>query len=981
MATAMGTTQFINAKLATDKPIFTRAKINHVPPHPVTHLIASNRRIILVLANKTIQIVDQTRSEDNLEVIDISKMIPKSKVHTAFIDPYGHHCVLGVKPSDLEGLPDLLYIPPRLNSQACKPRISSKIRGHMVTAVGWNMYNSSQVTTGPLLMGTTRGLIFEAELTTESGVFSSSIEKTWRQVYDIGYKGQVTSITALEYHCVPKSKKYFVLATTVDRLYQFQGVMTSDGEHDKPQLMSIFSDYLHKSDSFLEIKNTLKYSTISFYYQPEKIGRLAAKLPLYPWSFGWMTSDGVFHGKIDPFEEDKMLTDVKSVAFNNDKLTTPIDFILTQFHVVVAYKKFVKGICLLNEQVVFEDSLENPILGIARDAVTGTIYIFTEYTIHKYNLDQEDKHIWKVFLEMGKFDEALNYAGNDEWKTDQVLTKQGEQYMDQGLYMKAAMVFAKTKSGKIETVALKFLLTKEHEALLLYLKSRLELVKPAEKAQLTMIIVWLVELHLNKMGIANAPRQSADLTNEDIEAVADALDDQTSEELLSLMQTPKVAECVNSNRHMFYGLLASHGDKTNLIKFANVLNDHDRVIQYHLQDKEFEPILNVLETQLKRSRPELFYKYGPRLMQAIPRRFVDSVIKQGQRLEPKKILNSLLMNTMPIQEEEAIRYLEFAVDKLESMHSGVHNYLLSLYIKHKPERVWPFLEKFSGPDRIRYDVKYALRLCTDNQELPKESVYLYCVLNQLEEAVSLALKSLTLDDAKNCLKYAKSDEIKRKIWLQIAEYVVKNDNDIQSAMACLAECEDLVKIEDILPFFPDFVTIDHFKTPLCESLQKYTKHIAELKEEMNEAYKSAERIRSEMDSHKGKYTFVRATDKCDISGQFLLSKPFHVFPCCGHKFHTDRLIEVTKPHLSAAKRRKIDEILAELAAISKKKGNSDTDSIDSKSLKMSRKDMLRSELDEIIAAECINCGSIMIELIDKPFITDEEWDDVNAQWI
>lgn len=853
----------------------------------------------------------------------------------------------------------------------------------MVTAVGWNMYNSSQVTTGPVLMGTTRGLIFEAELTTESGVFSSSIEKTWRQVYDIGYKGQagqVTSISALEYHCVPKSKKYFVLATTVNRLYQFQGVMTDSGEHDKPQLMSIFSDYLHKSDTYLEIPNTLKYSTICFYYQPEKIGRMAAKLPLYPWSFGWMTSDGVFHGKIDPFEEDKMLNDTQLVAFHsvaNDE-DKPIDFILTQFHIVVAYRKFVKGICLLNEQVVFEDSLENPILGITRDAVTGTIYIFTDYTIHKYNLDQEDKHIWKVFLEMGKFDEALNYAGNDDWKTDQVLTKQGEHLLELKQYMKAAMIFAKTKSGKVETVALKFLLTKEHEALLLYLKSRLELVKAAEKAQLTMIIVWLVELHLNKMGTAsNAPRQSADLTNEDIEAVADALDDQTSEELLALMKSPKVAECVNSNRQMFYSLLASHGDKTNLIKFANVLNDHDRVIQYHLQDKEFEPILKVLESQLGRGRPELFYKYGPRLMQAIPKRFVDSVMKQGQRLEPKKILNSLLMNAMPNQEKEAIRYLEFAVYNLESMHSGVHNYLLSLYIKHQPECVWPFLQKFQN-DQIRYDVKYALRLCTETKVLHKESVYLYCVLDQLEEAVSLALNRLTLDDAKKCLNYAKNDEIKRKIWLQIAEYVVKNDNDIQSAMACLAECEDLVKIEDILPFFPDFVTIDHFKTPLCESLQKYTKHIAELKEEMNEAYKSAERIRSEMDTHKGKYTFVRATDKCCISNQYLLAKPFIVFPNCGHKFHTDSLIEALKPHLSAAKSRRIDEILKELAV--KKKTEDDTQSIDSKSLKMSRKEMLRAELDDIIAAECIYCGSIMIDLIDKPFISDEDWDEVNAQW-
>ena len=131
---------------------------------------------------------------------------------------------------------------------------------------------------------------------------------------------------------------------------------------------------------------------------------------------------------------------------------------------------------------------------------------------------------------------------------------------------------------------------------------------------------------------ANAPRQSADLTNDDIEAVADALDDQTSEELLSLMKKPKVVECVNSNRNMFYSQLASHGDKTNLIKFANVLQDHDRVIQYHLQDKEFEPILRVLEGQLAKGKPELFYHYGPKLMQNIPKRYIDSVTKQGKIL-------------------------------------------------------------------------------------------------------------------------------------------------------------------------------------------------------------------------------------------------------------------------------------------------------------------------------------------------------------
>ena len=70
-------------------------------------------------------------------------------------------------------------------------------------------------------------------------------------------------------------------------------------------------------------------------------------------------------------------------------------------------------------------------------------------------------------------------------------------------------------------------------------------------------------------------------------------------------------------------------------------------------------------------------------------------------------------------------------------------------------------------------------------------------------------------------------------------------------MACLQECNGLVKVEDILPFFPNFVTIDHFKDAICDSLQEYSKHIQELKEEMEEAYGSAERIRKDMTVQKG----------------------------------------------------------------------------------------------------------------------------------
>lgn len=44
----------------------------------------------------------------------------------------------------------------------------------------------------------------------------------------------------------------------------------------------------------------------------------------------------------------------------------------------------------------------------------------------------------------------------------------------------------------------------------------------------------------------------------------------------------------------------------------------------------------------------------------------------------------------------------------------------------------------------------------------------------------------------------------------VARHVVEEEKDVKRAMEFLHDCE-LLKIEDILPFFPDFVTIDHFK--------------------------------------------------------------------------------------------------------------------------------------------------------------------------
>ena len=75
---APSTTQLLHSLQSTEGPIFGRRKINHLPPHPVTHVVASSHRVVLVLGNKSVQRVDQSRPDGKIETIDISKSVDKN---------------------------------------------------------------------------------------------------------------------------------------------------------------------------------------------------------------------------------------------------------------------------------------------------------------------------------------------------------------------------------------------------------------------------------------------------------------------------------------------------------------------------------------------------------------------------------------------------------------------------------------------------------------------------------------------------------------------------------------------------------------------------------------------------------------------------------------------------------------------------------------------------------------------------------------
>ena len=78
--------------------------------------------------------------------------------------------------------------------------------------------------------------------------------------------------------------------------------------------------------------------------------------------------------------------------------------------------------------------------------------------------------------------------------------------------------------------------------------------------------------------------------------------------------------------------------------------------------------------------------------------------------------------------------------------------------------------------------------------------------------------------------------------------------------------------------------------------------------------------------------------------------------------------EQIKRHLTASEKVKVDELLNTLRGLN---ASSQSDS--------EMRDKIQSEIDSVVAAECPLCGSIMIQSINKPFISKEEEEEA-ALW-
>ncbi|XP_013200015.1 vacuolar protein sorting-associated protein 18 homolog [Amyelois transitella] len=950
----MTSSGYINVQPEDNTPMFSKQKMNFNPSDVITHGAVASDYLVLAMANGNLFRMDLKMPNHHEEIKYTKYIQPNTKLTGLFLDPLGFHLLMAFAPRTKDGNPELVY----LHRKSLKLKSVTKSRSYEVTEVGWNNENTFEITTGPILLGTSQGHIIETELEADNDKMFTANQQYWRQIFDIG-QGTDMPITGIQSHRVANTTKYYIFITTPTRLYQFMGnAVTTDG---RPSLQALFYQYLTMPDTgFQEIPSTLKYSKLQFHYDRDGT----------PKSFAWLTEPGIFYGQLDPTSQQNsntLFTQGELINYppedgpeSESKDKAPLSFVLTEFHALLMYSDKIRAVSLLNQECVYEDRFSEAhgkLKNIIKDVKRRTVWAITEKTVFRYKVVKEERNVWRIYMEKEQFDLAKEYCQQNPVYVDIINVKQAELLFSKGKYEESAMVYADTQSS-FETICLKFLEQDQISALQIYLSKRFDALEDDDKTLISMVVIWMTELYLSQLGLL---RRTGKENTDEYSRIQSDFD--------VFLVHPKVSKCMQHVKKVIYDLMSSHGDKQNLIKLTLMNEDYENVVAQNIYRKSYVEALKTLQELRK---PELFYQFAPVLMEEDPKRTVNALISQGPRLIPSKLLPAFLScENDEAHISEIIRYLEFMVQNYNVKDRAIHNYLLTLYSEHDHQALMRYLDR-QGSDAVlvNYDVHYALRLCRE-KNLTEACVKLSALLSLWQAAVELALQ-VSLPLAKSVADQPEDIQLQRSLWRHIAEHVITKNQDLGEAMSFLHECP-LIKIEDLLPFFSDVVTIDHFREPICQSLQEYNNQIEELKAEMEEATKSAELVRSEIQSFRNRSVHVSVTDECCLCEITLLLRPFYLFPC-GHKFHSDCLLAEIQPILGPARRNKLQDIQTRLSVLPAIELNTRTSS------GLPLRELLKNEIDDIVASECLYCGEYMINCIDKPFISDEDWDKVMKEW-
>ncbi|KAL9086538.1 MAG: hypothetical protein Q9159_004128 [Coniocarpon cinnabarinum] len=956
----------------------------------------ANNTLILALQTGRVMRID-LESPADIDDIDLPKRPSEiGTIRRLFMDPTASHLIISTN------LGQNYY----LHAQSRTPKALSRLRDVLIDCVSWN---SSQPTasTREILIGAADGNIYETFLEPSQGVYRRE-EKYVKNVY----KTEAPVCNIWTDSLSGRSEARRVLVATAGRLLHF--LSRRSGNEGSG---SVYAKIFESEAPNIYEPDPGQYTPINSQFavtpEPPDVPALVAAKPER--IFAWSSAQRVLHGKLlvspptsdlgrriydqaDTLSNSRLMDVAEGVRTARPGKSSADFLALTQWHILQIFHDRLVAVNRLDGSVIHNE----PVLGTAEKPVAlladhkkNTFWLFTNKAIFEIVVRDEDRDIWKVLMKRQEFEEALQYANNSAQK-DAVALASGDFLLAGGKYSEAASVYGKSTKA-FEEVSLAFLDAGQKEALRTYLVTRLSSLKKSSLMQRVLLSSWLIELFMSALNtLDDAVTTDATLTNSD-DTVADVRKqlEETQREYHDFVRRHKD----DLDQKTTYDIISAHGREEELLFFASAVNDHNYVLSYYIQRDQWHEALQTLNRQ---PNSETIYKYATALMTHVAISFVD-IVTRLSNLDASKLIPACLAynqtasatdNPVALQENQAIRYLSHAIAAQSSRDTAVHNTLISIYASHpspSQSALLAYLEAQTPPSYAKdvstpYDADFALRLCMQHNRI-RSAIYIQISMNAYSSALTLALEHGETSLAVSVAERPEHDAATRKkLWLAIARSVVAGEipgtledattkspakpshqpkglehkpqaqdpASIKTALDLLKRAPPgVLRIEDLLPLFPDFVLIDSFKSEVCSALEDYSRQIDSLTQEMDASTLTSARLKSELGDLDNRWVLLEPGESCAVCAEVLLERRFWVWSC-GHGVHGDCVIREIQKRGSKAMARRLREVRAQL------------DGKDSKAEGRKREEAVR-ELDEILGRECVVCGELAVRGVDEGF--------------
>ena len=586
----------------------------------------------------------------------------------------------------------------------------------------------------------------------------------------------------------------------------------------------------------------------------------------------------------------------------------PIMACQSKLHIFVLYDNCFLTINKITRRFVNSYKITEKFMDMFYNKFKNSLFLYTEKEIYNLSLEGEDKYVWSNYIEIGRFDLALNEIPKDDNETRAVIHKLKADYLYKQKNYELAGKEYSLSNEPFEHICYKFLKDGKISGLISYIEmiktyklndNNIRNINNELFINKYLVYTWLAELLINEE------------SNKNNELILKKFNEEFKHN-----RKDKYL-----NKQNLYHFLKINGKEKEFNEFAISKNDNKALIENFLIKGKYDEAFNYLEKNLvnENNNTEECIKLLMQYIDLFMKKSIKNTIKLLENitfsLNDQKQLVRVLMGSnykKCIEDENnyniVLNYLRKIIK--QNISNDVQNknlnnlYLLFLSLSSKKENKQEIVDYLKGPLNIytlnnnQMNISFTNKKVLINlgfaekilKNIPPALSLVYFLMQKYDESIKIALENEEFELAIIMTQNIQNEEKQRKIWVKLFKFFNKNRK--YSPKDILELSNGVINIEDILPLMDDDIKLQDIKIDLQECIDVYEEGVSQLKQKIVTYNKSNSHIQEDIYIiNKRKLDLEHSKIKCHVCQSNISESKFFLFPC-GHIFDADCLVKI-----------------------------------------------------------------------------------------